>query len=119
MSDRALLMREIETLPSSCWEEALDFVRYIKWKERKAMEKAAEMMAEEYAADPELTAWTEPLSALEELKRRAAEKTARRKADGVNPFEGLYGVFKNSATFGGDPLEIVRSLRDEWDTGGR
>jgi hypothetical protein len=119
MFDRAMLIKEIESLPSSCWDEVLDFVGYVKQKERKAMEKAAEMMAAEYAADPELTACPEPLSALEELKRQAAEKTARRKAGGVNPFEGLYGVFKNNSTFAGDPSEIVRSLRDEWDTGGR
>jgi hypothetical protein len=30
MTERAVLMREIETLPESCVAEALDFVGYIK-----------------------------------------------------------------------------------------
>jgi hypothetical protein len=60
MSDCAALLREIEALPPSCWGELLDFVEYIKHKNQKKtreMEKAAEMMAAEYAADPELTAF--------------------------------------------------------------
>jgi hypothetical protein len=51
---------------------------------------------------------------LEDLKQQAAEKTARRKAGGKNPFEGLYGVFKDSKTFAGDPVEIVKKWREEW-----
>jgi hypothetical protein len=60
MTERAVLIREIETLPPSCWGEVLDFVEYIKQKNQKRtseMERAAEMMAAEYAAAPELTAF--------------------------------------------------------------
>jgi hypothetical protein len=51
---------------------------------------------------------------LDVLKQQAAEKTAKRIASGRKPFEGLYGCFKNSKTFEGDPVTIVRRMRDEW-----
>jgi hypothetical protein len=51
---------------------------------------------------------------LDALKQQAAEKTAKRIASGTKPFEGLYGCFKNSKTFEGDPITIVRRMRDEW-----
>jgi hypothetical protein len=51
---------------------------------------------------------------LSALKQQAAEKTAKRIASGRKPFEGLYGCFKNSKTFEGDPVTIVRRQRDEW-----
>ncbi|GMO17277.1 MAG: hypothetical protein Pg6A_03580 [Termitinemataceae bacterium] len=52
---------------------------------------------------------------LEKFKLLAEEKTARRKACGKRPFEGLYGILKDSAAFSGDPVEIVRKMREEWD----
>jgi hypothetical protein len=52
--------------------------------------------------------------AIGELKRQAAEKTARRKAEGRKPFEGLTGVLKDSPALAGDPVEIVRAWRDGW-----
>ena len=54
--------------------------------------------------------------AIEELKQQAADKTARRKADGRKPFEGLCGVLEHSRALTGDPVEIVRAWRDEWKT---
>jgi hypothetical protein len=32
MPDRAVLIKEIETLPPSCWGAALDFMEYLKKK---------------------------------------------------------------------------------------
>ena len=52
---------------------------------------------------------------LAELKLQAAKKTACRKANGRKPFEGLYGILKDSTTFAGDPVEIGKNLREEWD----
>ena len=54
--------------------------------------------------------------AIEELKQQAADKTARRKAEGRKPFEGLCGVLENSPALAGDPIEIARAWRDEWET---
>ena len=54
--------------------------------------------------------------AIEELKQQAAEKTARRKAEGKKPFEGLCGMLSDSPALAGDPVEMVRAWRDEWKT---
>ena len=60
MTNRAVLMQEIETLPPRYYGEVVDFVAYIKEKKAKetlALEKAAEMAAEEYRNNKELTAF--------------------------------------------------------------
>jgi hypothetical protein len=54
------------------------------------------------------------LPTLDALKKQAAEKTAKRIAEGKKPFEGLSGCLKNSKTFEGNPVEIIRAMRDEW-----
>jgi hypothetical protein len=60
MTDRAVLLREIETLPSDYVSEIIDFVGYLKEKKAKktlSLKEAAEMMAEDYSTDKELTAF--------------------------------------------------------------
>jgi hypothetical protein len=54
------------------------------------------------------------LPSLDELKQQAAEKTAHRVTEGIKPFEGLCGCLKGSKTFAGDPVKIIRKIRDEW-----
>ena len=61
MTNRAVLQREIDTLPPRYYGEVVDFVAYIKEKKVKkdlSWEKAAEMAAEEYRNDKELTAFS-------------------------------------------------------------
>ena len=65
---------------------------------------------------PEVLPFDAAFPAIEELKQQAADKTARRKADGRKPFEGLCGVLEHSPALTGDPVEIVRAWRDEWKT---
>jgi hypothetical protein len=50
----------------------------------------------------------------QELEKEAAAKTAKRVAEGRRPFEGLRGSLQNSGVFSGDPVEIIRKMRDEW-----
>ena len=60
MVERAILLKEIDSLPPRYYSEVLDFVGYIKEKKIKenySMEKAAEMAAEEYRNNKELTAF--------------------------------------------------------------
>jgi hypothetical protein len=57
MSDTERLIQEIYRLPREGVSEVLDFVGYLKHKRARAMERAAEEAAAEYAADPELTAF--------------------------------------------------------------
>ena len=60
MVERAVLLREIETLPPRYYGEVVNFVAYIKEKKVKdtiALEKAAEMAADEYHNNKELTAF--------------------------------------------------------------
>ena len=60
MVERSTLIREIDSLPPQYYGEVIDFVSYIKEKKVKdalSWEKAAEMAAEEYRNDKELTAF--------------------------------------------------------------
>ncbi|MDR2133963.1 MAG: hypothetical protein LBP27_02555 [Treponema sp.] len=54
------------------------------------------------------------VTAFDEFQRQAAEKTAKRKAEGRGPFEGLFGCLKGSKAFEGDPAGLVKKWRDEW-----
>jgi hypothetical protein len=60
MTDRAVLQREIDSLPPRYYGEVVDFVAYIKEKKVKRLlplEQAAELAAEEYRTNKELTAF--------------------------------------------------------------
>ena len=60
MVERSVLLQEIETLSPRYYGEVVDFVSYIKQKKVKetlALEKAAEMAAEEYRSNKDLTAF--------------------------------------------------------------
>ena len=60
MVEKSALMKEIDSLPPRYYGEVVDFVGYIKQKkanERASLEKAAEMAAEEYRNNKELTAF--------------------------------------------------------------
>ena len=60
MTERAELLKEIDELPSYYYSEILDFVSYIKEKKiknRLSLENAAELAAEEYRNNKELTAF--------------------------------------------------------------
>ena len=61
MVAKAVLLKEIDSLPPRYYGEVIDFVGYIrekKIKEYNALEKAAEMAADEYRNNKELTAFT-------------------------------------------------------------
>ena len=60
MVARAVLLKEIDSLPLQYYREVADFVGYIKekkMKEQNSLEKAAEMAADEYRNNKELTAF--------------------------------------------------------------
>jgi len=60
MVERSALIQEIDTLSPSYYSEVIDFIGYIKEKKIKKtslLEKAADMAAEEYHSDKELTAF--------------------------------------------------------------
>ena len=61
MPERAVLIEEINSLPLRYYNEIVDFVGYIKEKKEKeynTLDKAAEMAADEYRNDKELTAFS-------------------------------------------------------------
>ena len=61
MVAKAVLLKEIDSLPPRYYGAVIDFVGYIKEKKIKeynALEKAAEMAADEYRNNKELTAFT-------------------------------------------------------------
>jgi len=60
MIERSVLLKELDSLPPRYYGEVIDFVGYIKEKKIKenlSLEKAAEMAAEEYRSNRELTAF--------------------------------------------------------------
>ena len=60
MVDRSVLIQEIDSLPPRYYSEVMDFVAYIKEKKAKknvSLEKAAEMAADEYKSNKDLTAF--------------------------------------------------------------
>jgi len=60
MLERAILIKEIDSLSPRYYNEIVDFVGYIKEKKAKennSLEMAAEMAAEEYRNNKELTAF--------------------------------------------------------------
>lgn len=60
MTERALLIQEIDSLPPQLYGEVIDFVGYIKARKAKqtvSLENAVAMAAEEYRCDEELTAF--------------------------------------------------------------
>jgi hypothetical protein len=46
--------------------------------------------------------------ALAEAERKAADPNRK-------PFSGCFGILKDSAAFAGDPVEIQKAMRAEWD----
>ena len=61
------------------------------------------------AAPPEIA--REVLDFLEFLEAKAVRTTAKPRQS----FEDFYGNLKVSQTFAGDPVDIQRKLRDEWE----
>ena len=60
MTEKSILIQEIDSLPLRYYNEVVDFIGYIKEKKIKEniiLEKAAEMAAEEYHNNKELTAF--------------------------------------------------------------
>ena len=60
MVERSVLLQEIDSLPPRYYGEVVDFVAYIKEKKVKetlSLEKAAEMAAEEFRNNKDLTAF--------------------------------------------------------------
>jgi len=61
MVAKAVLLKEIDSLPPRYYSEVVDFVTYIrekKIKENNSLERAAEMAFEEYNNNKELTAFS-------------------------------------------------------------
>jgi predicted metal-dependent phosphoesterase TrpH len=65
--------------------------------------------------DEALERLLQPQTTLEEFKREAAAKTAKRIASGREPFEEARKLLNGRRLFDGiDGVEYQRSLRDEW-----
>jgi hypothetical protein len=103
MSDTELLLKEIEGLPASYMGEILDFVNYLKHKNSSAME-----FSRVPRSKLELPPALDPEEALKEAARRSADPNRK-------PISRHFGCLKNSKTFAGDPVEIQRAMRAEWD----
>jgi hypothetical protein len=99
-ADRRLYLELPETVPTGNTEVQITFF---------TMSAKAESM------DETLERLLQPLPSLEEFKREAAEKTAKRIASGREPFEEARKLLNGRRLFDGiDGVEYQRRLRDEW-----
>lgn len=54
------------------------------------------------------------IASLDEAEHNPDITPAREFPCGVKRFQGLAGALSHSQAFAGDPLEMVRAMRDEW-----
>jgi hypothetical protein len=99
-SDRWLHMELPETVPTGNTEVHITFFT---------------VPAKVKSRDEALERLLQPLPSLEEFKREAAAKTAKRIACGREPFEEARKLLNGRRLFDGiDGVEYQRRLRDEW-----
>ena len=97
MSNTELLIREIQTLPTDFVDEVLDFVGRLK-QENGSAETPPQKLPPVYSPE------------------EALKISAQKASDPASVHASRYfGCLKNSKAFAGDPLEIQRELRAEWD----
>ena len=94
MSNTELLIEEIMTLPTDFMEEVLQFIIHLKQK------KTSEKMT------------LPPAYSTENALIVSAQKKS---APDREPISRYFGCLKNSKAFSGDPVEIQRQMRAEWE----
>jgi hypothetical protein len=105
MSDTELILKEIETLPSDCVDELLDYIGFLKHKHTPG---GLRSIFRPTGPSPELPPAYPPAEALKIAAEKAADPNRK-------PFSRHYGRLKNSRAFTGDPVEIQKAMRAEWD----
>jgi hypothetical protein len=104
MSDTELLIKEIQTLPSACAREALEFIAALKQKRLQNMNPASSELSglDSYIAE------NSPRT-IEEALQMAAVKAADPNRKPISRHFGtLPGAFGNGVAY-------QRAIRDEWD----
>ena len=94
MSDTELLINEIRTLPANFVSEILQFIEHLK-----------------QGNTPENKTFPPAYSPADALQVSAQKNSAPNR----EPISRYFGRLKNSKAFAGDPLEIQRQIRAEWD----
>ena len=94
MSNTELLMEEIKTLPANFAGEVLQFIEHLK----QAKETGNRTLPPAYSPEDALKVSAQKISAPD-----------------YKPISCYFGRLKNSRAFAGDPLEIQRQMRAEWD----
>ena len=94
MSNTELLMEEIKTLPADHAVEVLQFIEHLKQRNSKGNQTLP------------------PAYSPEDALIVSAQKTS---APNHEPISHYFGRLKSSKAFSGDPVEIQRQMRAEWD----
>jgi hypothetical protein len=105
MSDTELVLKEIASLPPACMDDLLDYIGFLKHKHAPAGLRST---FQRTGLPLELP----PAYPPEEALKIAAEKATD---PNHKPLSRHFGRLKNSAAFAGDPVEIQRQMRAEWD----
>jgi hypothetical protein len=103
-SDTELLIKEIQTLPTSCIHETLEFIAALKQKSHQDRELAAPELPglDSYIAE------NSPRTIEEALEMAAARAADPNRKPISRHFGTLPGVFGNGVAY-------QRAIRDEWD----
>ena len=94
MSDAELLIEEIKALPENYAGEVLRFIKHLKMENTKRDETLP------------------PAYSVADALKVSAQKIS---APGQKPISHYFGQLKNSKAFAGDPVEIQRKMRAEWN----
>ncbi|MDR1317808.1 MAG: hypothetical protein LBK13_13160 [Spirochaetales bacterium] len=104
MSDTELLIKEIQTLPTACVHEALEFIAALKQKRLQDMNTASSGLPglDSYIAE------NSPHTIAEALQIAAARAADPSRKPISRHFGTLPGAFGNGVAY-------QRAMRDEWD----
>jgi hypothetical protein len=104
MSDTELLIKEIQTLPTGCVHEALEFIAALKQKSRQDTELAAPELPglDSYIAE------NSPRTIEEALQMAEAKAADPNRKPISRHFGTLPGIFTTGVAY-------QRAIRDEWD----
>jgi hypothetical protein len=105
MSETELVLKELETLPSACMDDLLAYIGFLKFKHTPP---GLRTIFQRTNLSLELPPAYSPEDALKIATEKAADTNRK-------PFSRHCGRLKNSVAFAGDPVEIQRAMRAEWD----
>jgi hypothetical protein len=111
-ADRRLYLELPESVPSGKCDLRLIFTPSLSSRERSADERSA---GERQTVDFAHLLRNSPKTVQEAIAQAKRKTTERQENPEMDSMIKYAGCLKNSPIFEGDPIEIQRRMRDEWD----